>query len=165
MFRLLPSGDPDGGGRDRLELYLESDDTERRDSPDNLVVTPWGDVWLAEDGDGIQRVMGITPEGETYEFARNRLIRTTGSDDASEFCGPTFSPDGRTFYLNVQSPGPTFAITGPFPPPDAGRRRELASRPPRHPYAPRVSPALRERAERLRITLPAAAAARRLATT
>ncbi len=30
VFRLLPSGDPGGGGRDRLELYLESDDTEAR---------------------------------------------------------------------------------------------------------------------------------------
>ena len=56
-----------------------------------------GDVSLAEDGDGIQRVMGITPDGQVYEFARNRLLRAPDSDDASEFCGPTFSPDGRTF--------------------------------------------------------------------
>ena len=144
VFRLIPSGDPLGGGTDILELFLEGESERQMDSPDNLVVTPWGDVWLAEDGDGYQRIVGITPYGETYEFARNRLVAReepgpTDEGTASEFCGPTFSPDGRTFYVNIQDPGHTFAITGPFPRRDRGNQRRLASSDPRHPWAPKVS--------------------------
>jgi secreted PhoX family phosphatase len=162
VFRLIPSGDPSGGGRDYLELFLEAETPEELDAPDNLVVTPWGDVWLAEDGDGIQRIMGITPQGEVYEFARNRLIRAPGSDDASEFCGPTFSPDGRTFYLNVQNPGHTFAIRGPFPRADAGRQRQAATTTPAHPYAPRITDEMAEQAARLQISPYELAAYQRL---
>ena len=40
------------------------------ESPDNIVVTPWGDLWFAEDeavsGDTINRVMGVTPDGQVY---------------------------------------------------------------------------------------------------
>ena len=41
--------------------------------------------------------MGITPEGQVYLFASNRL-------NDSEFAGPTFSPDGNTFFVNFQTP-------------------------------------------------------------
>jgi secreted PhoX family phosphatase len=161
VFRLVPSGDAAGGGRDYLELFLEAETPEEADSPDNLVVTPWGDIWFAEDGDGVQRIMGITPDGQEYEFARNRLIGLD-DEDASELAGPTFSPDGRTFYVNVQHPGHTFAITGPFPRPNAGRRRELSRRGPSHRRAPRITPEVRETAERLDISRHEVAAYARL---
>lgn len=163
LFRLLPSGDPAGGGVDVLELFLEGDNAEQMDSPDNICITPWGDLWFAEDGDGTQRVMGVTPDGGVYEFARNRLVGSSGpGDDASEFCGPAFSPDGRTFFLNIQDPGHTLAIWGPFPRRDAGRGRALAAAVPRHPWAPRVSGAAREYAERHGLSAHEAAAYERL---
>lgn len=31
-----------------------------------------------------------------------------------EWAGATFSPDGRWLFANVQTPGVTFAITGPW---------------------------------------------------
>jgi secreted PhoX family phosphatase len=37
-----------------------------------------------------------------------------GIQDSSEFVGPTFAPDGKTFFVNIQEPGMTFAIWGPF---------------------------------------------------
>jgi secreted PhoX family phosphatase len=40
-------------------------------------------------------------------FARNHR-------DDSEFAGATFSPDRKTLFVSIQSPGTTFAITGPF---------------------------------------------------
>ena len=52
LFRLIPSGDPAGGGTDTLELFLEGESSEQMDSPDNLVITPWGDLWFCEDGAG-----------------------------------------------------------------------------------------------------------------
>jgi len=32
----------------------------------------------------------------------------------SEFAGVTFSPDGGTLFVNLQKPGLTFAIKGPW---------------------------------------------------
>jgi secreted PhoX family phosphatase len=31
-----------------------------------------------------------------------------------EFCGACFSPDGTTLFVNIQQPGLTLAITGPW---------------------------------------------------
>ncbi len=147
IFRLIPSGDSSGRGVDKLEIYLDAQRQQQLDSPDNLVVTPWGDVWIAEDGDGFQRIMGITPGGRTYSFARNRLVGLDPEDDTtSELCGPCFSSDGRTFYVNIQNPGHTFAITGPFPRVNARRVRQAAVSPPQHAWAPEVSGELQEQA-------------------
>lgn len=77
------------------------------DGPDNICVNPWGGVFLAEDGEGIQHLVAVTETGEHVLFARNAL-------NDSEFCGVVFSPDGKTLFANIQSPGHTFAITGPF---------------------------------------------------
>jgi len=137
VFRLIPSGDPSGRGLDRLELFLEADRRAQMDAPDNLVVTPWGDIWLAEDGDDGNRVVGLTPSGRSYTFARNRL-------NDSELAGPTFSRSGRTFFVNIQNPGHTFAIWGPFPRRNAGGQREMGGAPPRQRRKPRVSGELRE---------------------
>ena len=58
----------------------------------------------------------MTRRGTIYNFARTALNET-------EFCGGTFSPDGRTFFLSQQGDrgdvGPeeqavTYAIWGPF---------------------------------------------------
>ena len=85
----------------------EDDDTDV-DGPDNITVSPYGGVILAEDGNGAQHLVGSTAEGETFFLARNEDARQ------AEFCGPTFSRDDKTLFVSVQSPGPTFAITGPF---------------------------------------------------
>ncbi|MBA2643994.1 MAG: DUF839 domain-containing protein [Solirubrobacterales bacterium] len=162
VFRLIPSGDPSGGGVDILELFLEGDREAQMDSPDNLTVTPWGDIWLAEDGDGINRIVGITPEGRTYNFARNRLVGADEEGNASELAGPTFSPDGRTFFVNIQNPGHTFAITGPFADRNAAGRRRLAAADPTHPWAPRVSRRQREAAEKNGMSTSEVAAFERL---
>ncbi len=87
-------------------------------------MTPWGDLWFAEDetidgGDGKNRIVGITPGGETYVFARN-------AKSDSEFAGPTFAPDGKTFFVNTQTDGLTFAIWGPFARRSRTRQRTMA---------------------------------------
>ena len=162
VFRLIPSGDPAGGGTDTLELFLEGDAKQQMDAPDNLVITPWGDVWLAEDGDGVNRIVGITPAGESYEFARNRLIGADDEGNASELAGPCFSPDGRTFFVNVQDPGHTFAIWGPFPKRNAGGQRAMASATPRHRWTPAVSGEVAEYAAKHGLSPYEAAAYERL---
>jgi secreted PhoX family phosphatase len=78
------------------------------DGPDNITVSPHGGVILAEDGEGIQHLVGVTAQGKAYLLARNE-------HSESEFTGPTFSADGRILFACVQSdPGYVFAITGPW---------------------------------------------------
>ncbi|MEV4755577.1 alkaline phosphatase PhoX [Micromonospora sp. NPDC049559] len=77
------------------------------DGPDNITVSPYGGVILAEDGEGLSHLVGVTEQGKAYPMARNEL-------NDSEFTGPTFSHDGKILFANVQSPGYVFAITGPW---------------------------------------------------
>jgi secreted PhoX family phosphatase len=138
IFRYLPASNT-------LELFYEGTKPGEMQSPDNIVVTPWGDLWFAEDeavsGDTINRVMGITPNGQVYPFARNRL-------NDSEFAGPTFSPDGNTFFVNFQNPGITFAVWGPFGGQSAARQQQMAVAAPPSQMAPQISGELAEAARK-----------------
>jgi secreted PhoX family phosphatase len=87
------------------------------DAVDNIVVTPGGDVVVAEDKTGEQDMVAIRPNGEILH-----MLRLTGHD-ASELTGPAFSPDGRHFFFNSQrgtnASGPglggiTYRVTGPW---------------------------------------------------
>ncbi|MFI1399724.1 alkaline phosphatase PhoX [Streptomyces sp. NPDC020681] len=85
------------------------------DGPDNITVSPYGGLILAEDGEGIQHLIGATERGRTYPIARNELNLGTEEDpDYSEFAGVVFSPDGKTLYASIQTPGIMLAITGPW---------------------------------------------------
>lgn len=77
------------------------------DGPDNVTVTPWGSLILAEDGQAASHVLSAVPGGPTYAIARNML-------NDSEFTGPAFSDDGKVLFVNIQTPGITLAITGPW---------------------------------------------------
>ncbi|OEJ27471.1 Tat pathway signal sequence domain protein [Streptomyces agglomeratus] len=85
------------------------------DGPDNITVSPYGGLVLAEDGDGGQHLFGATESGRTYPIARNELnVGTDAEPQFSEFAGVVFSPDGKTLYANIQNPGILLAITGPW---------------------------------------------------
>ena len=111
IFKYIPSK-YEGSSREsdfpaQLELYIEPNDTDMFQNCDNLTIAPWGDVIICEDKSDA-RIVGITPEGKTYLIAKNVGYRQ------SEFAGPVFSPSGRTLFINIQSPGLTLAITGPW---------------------------------------------------
>lgn len=63
---------------------------------------------LCEDGSGEDLVRGVTTRGEIFDFCE-----FNGPND-SEWAGATFSPGGRVLFFNLQSPGTTYAITGPW---------------------------------------------------
>lgn len=103
---------------------------------DNVTVSPRGGILLCEDGGGVEddfgkgeRLMGLTPAGETYLFAKNNVqlteaeVRAAGKSTEfikaedhrnNEWAGATFDPSGRWLFVNIQTPGITFAITGPW---------------------------------------------------
>lgn len=105
VWRYVPDLSGKTGGT--IELFVEPNDQDLLDGPDNIVVAPWDDLIICEDGRDEQFLVGITPKGELYDLARNAL-------NDNEFAGACFSPDGRTMFVNIQTPGITFAIMGPW---------------------------------------------------
>jgi secreted PhoX family phosphatase len=94
-----------------LRLLYESPGVHELSSPDNLCVSPrGGGLVLCEDADTVCHLRGLTRHGHIFEFARNVIPGL----ESQEFAGATFSPDGQTLFVNVQSPGITFAIWGPW---------------------------------------------------
>ncbi|TCI91361.1 alkaline phosphatase PhoX [Tenacibaculum sp. M341] len=90
-----------------LELYAESEDKTVLHMCDNLNITPWGDLFLCEDNGELNHIRGIDKQGNHYTFACNK-------SSTSELTGLTFSPTGKTLFVNVQESGHTLAITGPW---------------------------------------------------
>ena len=89
-------------------------DSGNFDGPDNITVSPHGGLILAEDGEGLSHLVGVTEQGKAYPLALNLV-------NDSEFAGPVFSADGRTLFANIQSPGYTLAISGPWGRPSNAR--------------------------------------------
>lgn len=114
--------DPPG---ERLRLLFESPGPGVLELPDNLCVSPHGGLMLCEDNLEENFVRWLAPDGRIFPFARNNVVLTgerngiVGDYRASEFAGATYSPDGRWLFVNVQVPGITFAITGPWDRPAA----------------------------------------------
>jgi secreted PhoX family phosphatase len=80
--------------------------------PDNISVTPWGDLIVCQDRRGQAYLWTVRGDGEVAPIARNVLNRT-------EFAGACFSPDGEVLFVNLfggSTPGSgmTCAIWGPW---------------------------------------------------
>ena len=73
--------------------------------------TPWGSLLTCEenygDGGGGNNIVGLNSDGQLFRVAENAI-------NGSEFCGGCFSHDGRFMFANIQSPGLTLVIEGPW---------------------------------------------------
>lgn len=101
---------PRGRSGGQLILVFESPSADLLDAPDNICVSPRGGLVLCEDGDDDQYVRGLNERGEVFDFALNNVSR----DEDKEFAGACFSPDGDVMFVNIQTPGISFAIRGPW---------------------------------------------------
>ena len=125
--------------RETLNLLFQSTGSGTGDTqcnnPDNIAVSPRGGVVVCEDGgNSIQRLRGVTQNGTTFIFAENNMNLSAAdvaqADAALQANGAliTHFPPGnyrgiewagacfheRWMFVNIQTPGVTFAITGPW---------------------------------------------------
>jgi secreted PhoX family phosphatase len=102
--------------RETLTCVYQSPDQETLDFPDNVTTSPRGTIVLCEDSAGDNYLRGLSRRGRLWDIALNRLTDLEGNPRyGDEFAGSTFSPDGRTLYVNIQaSNGMSFAIWGPW---------------------------------------------------
>ncbi|WP_077529672.1 alkaline phosphatase PhoX [Vreelandella utahensis] len=118
--------------RQKLTMIYESRSASDLDSPDNIAVSPRGGLLVCEDGgQAQQRLIAVNRDATVFPFARNRISLNNG-DVATidshfpgaanhigagdyrgrEWAGATFY--NRWLFVNIQDPGVTFAITGPW---------------------------------------------------
>jgi uncharacterized protein len=106
--------------RNVLRLVYESPGKEVLNMPDNICISPRGGLVLCEDGTENPCIHGLTAGGEIFRFARNNVVLNgerngiKGDFRSREMAGATFSADGRWLFFNVQTPGFTVALTGPW---------------------------------------------------
>ena len=115
ILRYVPSPDEGRAGEarrpGRLQLFVESTNEKTLNMGDNITIAPWGHLIVCEDNyssDIRNHLKGVTPDGKIYTLGRNVF------QGNSEFAGAVFSPDGSTLFVNIQYPGMTLAITGPW---------------------------------------------------
>jgi len=120
-----------------LKAIFVSNSLQVGNSPDNLCVSPRGGVLFCEDGGTSgpgstpaitsQHMKVLHPNGSSSIFAKHNYNFTRAELDAAgktaavagnlrntEWCGACFSRDGRILFANLQGPGITLAITGPW---------------------------------------------------
>jgi len=116
-----------------LTALFVSPDEATADNIDNITVSPRGGLVTCEDGGGLvvdgtrrfgTRLVGLDRRAQAFVLAENAIVVESvlpgrpavpvGDHRGIEFCGATFSPSGRHLFVNVQVPGVTFAITGPW---------------------------------------------------
>lgn len=99
-----------------LRCVFQSSGPTVLDLPDNITTSPRGTLVLCEDSSGDNYLRGLAPNGRLWDIALNRLESSTGTPRyGDEFAGSTFSPNGKTLFVNIQaSKGMTFAIWGPW---------------------------------------------------
>lgn len=133
VYLISTSGGPAGQGQvfaydpdaSTFTCVFASPSSEVLNAPDNVTVSPRGGLVLCEDGSGREFLHGLTPDGEIFKFAENNVVlppefaasRGYSATDytGSEWAGATFEPkNGNWLFANLQSPGITIAITGPW---------------------------------------------------
>jgi len=110
-----------------ITLIYNSQGQAECENPDNLTVTPRGGLMMCEDNAGstsndAERLLGLTLSGGIFTFAKNNIVLTSainnrvgpGDYRQNEWAGACYSPDGQWLFVNIQTPGVTFAITGPW---------------------------------------------------
>ena len=134
VYAISTNGGPAGQGQvfaydpaaDTFTCVFASPSSNVLNAPDNVCVSPRGGLVLCEDGSGLEYLHGLSLTGEIFKFAQNNAVLPpavlaakgytgTGDYTGSEWAGATFEPrNGRWLFANLQSPGVTFAITGPW---------------------------------------------------
>lgn len=89
-----------------LKIYYAVGD--RFDGPDNITVSPYGTITIAEDGEPANHLISWTPGLGSQAIAENLV-----DGGETEWAGPVWSPKGEVLFGSVQD-SCTYAITGPW---------------------------------------------------
>jgi secreted PhoX family phosphatase len=117
----------------KVKAIFVSDNQLVGNNPDNITVSPRGGIILCEDGGNSvdafgtgTRLLGVNGQGDSFILCKNNVDLhaaqissankriAPGNYREYEFAGACWEPSGRVLFCNIQSPGITFAIWGPW---------------------------------------------------
>ncbi len=113
-------------GQETIRLMYESPGHRTFSGPDNMVVSPRGNLVVCEDRvtsfTAAQSIAGVSRDGELHKFCQvspELEGQWNGIDLGrrvlhSEWAGVCFSADGQWMFANIYGPGVTVAVTGPW---------------------------------------------------
>jgi len=104
IWKYAPNKNNTGGN---IELFYESNDSNVLNLPDNIILSPNGNILLCEDGKGRDRLVCIKPDKTILYLANNAYNR-------QEFAGICFAPNNKILFINIYNPTMTIAIKGPW---------------------------------------------------
>ena len=88
----------------KLRCVFQSSGPMELDLPDNITTSKRGTLVVCEDSSGDNYIRGLSKNGKLWDIALNRLRSSTGGDrSGDEFAGSTFSPGGKTLFVNIQA--------------------------------------------------------------
>ena len=93
-----------------LTLLFEVSDPGTLHMPDNICLAGEDKLVICEDNEVSNHLRILTSQGQIVDLAKNIVH----GFESREFAGATFSPDGQTLFVNIQEPGMTLAIWGPW---------------------------------------------------
>tara|TARA_R100001015_G_C4557571_1_gene118098 strand:- start:282 stop:845 length:564 start_codon:yes stop_codon:yes gene_type:complete len=117
----------------RMRCLFASTHEVMGNNPDNITVSPRGGVVMCEDGGGVEdqfgfgeRVLGLQTTGDSFVFAKNNVVLSEADITRAgkqceardyrnqEIAGACFDSTGEFLFFNIQTPGITFAVWGPW---------------------------------------------------
>jgi uncharacterized protein len=98
------------GTSGRLKLLYESPSAATLNVPDNICFGPKGNIFMTEDNGADVHIRILSPNGTISDLAQNIVPGFT----TYEFTGCCFNPGRSVLFVNIQTPGMTFAIWGPW---------------------------------------------------
>ena len=79
--------------REKLRVVYQSPDRATLDFPDNITTSNRGTLVVCEDNTQDNFIRGLSPEGDLWDIALNRLTSSTGVDrSGDEFAGLDVQP-------------------------------------------------------------------------
>lgn len=106
VWQYIPSGKDKGS----LTMLFEVTDPAVLHMPDNICLAGKDRLVICEDNGVNNHLRILTSQGQMFDLAKNIVP----GFESRELAGVTFSPDRQTLFVNIQVPGLTFAIWGPW---------------------------------------------------
>lgn len=110
IIEITPENEDHSSLKATWQIYRLGDDEDHNfANPDNLAISPKGELWVATDGMPKSRNVA---DG-FFLVDKNHNLRMLNAPKGAEVTGPEFTKDGKTLFLSIQHPAEGSSYSSP----------------------------------------------------